>query len=139
MSSNDCKHCGEPIPRGARACGNCGAPVRARSRGLAIVAAVAVLCLASITLAMFLLGHRTPNQDATGVAPRDGDFVWLETAMKQCDEQAAKEPKGLHYLVIPLVDEPRDEPGWRRVSINDIGNAILINSEDMLAGLRRRD
>ena len=58
--------------------------------------------------------------------------------MKQCDEQAAKDPKGLHYLVIPLIDEPRDEPGWRRISINDIGNAILINAEDMLAGLRRK-
>ena len=28
--------------------------------------------------------------------------------------------------------------GWRRISLNDIGNAILINGEDMLAGLKRR-
>ncbi len=58
--------------------------------------------------------------------------------MKQCDEQATKESKGLHFLVIPLVDEPRDEPGWRRISINDIGNAILIKAEDMMAGLQRK-
>jgi hypothetical protein len=106
MSSTDCSHCGEPIQKGMRACGYCGAPVRARWSPLAIAAVL--------------------------------DFAWLETAMKLCDEQAAKDDKGLHYLVIPLVDEPRDEPGWRRISINDIGNAILIGGEDMLAGLRRK-
>jgi hypothetical protein len=40
--------------------------------------------------------------------------------------------------VTPLVDEPRDEAGWRRISLNDIGNAILLNGEDALAGLRRK-
>lgn len=101
-------------------------------------AVLAVLCLAAIAVAFFLLAGRSSNQQGAAVDQRGGDFAWLETAMKQCDEQAAKDAKGLHYLVIPLVDEPRDEPGWRRISINDIGNAILINGEDMLAGLRRK-
>src|SRR5262249_42886080 len=68
----------------------------------------------------------------------DGDFSWLETAMAQCDEQATNEPKALHYLVVPLVDQPRDDIGWQRISINDIGNAILIKGDDMMAGLRRK-
>ena len=98
-----------------------------------------LLTLAAIAAAFLLLGERTPNQEATPVDQRaSGDFNWLETAMKQCDEQAASDQKGLHFLVIPMVDEPKDEPGWRRISINDIGNAILVNSEDMLAGLRRK-
>ena len=99
---------------------------------------LAGLCLAAIAAAVLLLAGRSANQQDTTANQRDANFAWLETAMKQCDEQAAKDPRGLHYLVIPLVDEPRDEPGWRRVSINEIGNAILINSEDMLAGLRRK-
>jgi hypothetical protein len=100
---------------------------------------LAAVCLAAIVAAALLLGPRSSDQEGTAVDERaGGDLGWLEGAMKECDEQAAKEPKGLHYLVIPLTDEPRDEPGWRRISTNDIGNAILINSEDMLAGLRRK-
>jgi len=139
MSSTVCRNCGAALPNDARTCGYCGARNRARRSVLVIVAAVAVLCLAGIAVVALLVSGRIPNQD--GVASDQhagGDFGWLETAMKQCDEQAAKDPKGLHYLVVPLVDEPRDEPGWRRISINDIGNAILISAEDMLAGLRRK-
>ena len=136
----DCRHCGEPLLRGARACGYCGAPVRARRSGLLIVGGLALLLtLAAIAAAVLLLGDRTPNQEGAAVDQRaSGDFGWLEAAMKLCDEQAANDQKGLHFLVIPMIDEPRDEPGWRRISINDIGNAILVNSEDMLAGLRRK-
>jgi hypothetical protein len=138
MTLTDCSHCGEPIQKGMRTCGYCGAPVRARRSALTIAAVLGVACLGVLVVAFFLLANRSPNQEGAAVDQRGGDFAWLETAMKQCDEQAAKDPKGLHYLVIPLVDEPRDEPGWRRISINDIGNAILINGEDMLAGLKRK-
>src|SRR5262245_28168825 len=104
-----------------------------------IILVVAVVCLVAIVAATLLMTPRAPNQEGAAVDPgSSGDLVWLEAAIKQCNETASKETKGLHYLVIPLNDEPRDEPGWRRVSINDIGNAILINSEDMLAGLRRK-
>jgi zinc ribbon protein len=142
MSSTECGHCGEPISKGARACSYCGAPIPARRRNLLVwLGAAAALVLAAIVVAALMFSGRTPNQEGTAVDQRAGggdEFAWLEAAMKQCDEQAAKEPKGVHYLVIPMIDEPKDEPGWRRVSINDIGNAILVNSEDMLAGLRRK-
>jgi hypothetical protein len=141
MSSTDCQHCGEPILKGARACGYCGAPVAARRSMLVIVAALAALCLVAVVVAALMFTSRSPAPDGTAVdegAGAAGDFAWLEKAMKDCDEQATKDPKGLHYLVIPLTDEPKDEPGWRRISINDIGNGILLNSEDMLAGLRRK-
>jgi hypothetical protein len=141
MSLTDCRSCGEPIPKGARACGYCGAPNPVRRSLLPIVAALGVLCLVAVTLAALLLTGGSPDQAGTGTAVEQragGDFGWLEAAMKQCDDQAANETKGLHYLVTPLIDEPPDEPGWRRISTNDIGNAILIKSEDMLAGLRRK-
>jgi hypothetical protein len=135
---SDCRHCGEPVPRGARTCGHCGAPVRGRPSVLMLTVALALLCLVSLGVAFLLLAGRSSDPQGAAVDQRGDDFVWLDTAMKQCDEQASKDPKGLHYLVIPLVDEPRDEPGWRRVSINDIGNAILVSADDMLAGLRRK-
>ena len=139
MSDTDCRNCGERIPKGARACDYCGTPTSARRSVVVLVAALAALCLAAVAIVAVMLMGRAPDQSGTAVPPRaEGDFSWLEAAMKQCDEQATQETKGLHYLVVPLTDEPRDDPGWRRISVNDIGNAILIRSEDMLAGLQRK-
>lgn len=104
-----------------------------------VAGAAAALLLAAIVAAVIVaMGGSTQQVPAAATKGSDSNFVWVETAMQQCDEQAAKDTKGLHYLVIPLTDEPRDDAGWRRISINDIGNAILINSTDMLAGLRRK-
>lgn len=141
MSSTDCGHCGEPIPKGARACGYCGAPVQARRSPIVLVAAAVVLGLVAVGVVALMMPSRSPTQNEAVVdqsQSQSADFAWLEAAMKQCDEEAAKDPKGLHFLVIPMTDEPRDDAGWRRISINEIGNGILINSEDMLAGLRRK-
>ena len=139
MSDTDCRNCGERIPKGARACDHCGAPTSSRRKTVVIAVALAALCLAAVAIAAVMLTGRSPDPSGTAVPQRaEGDFSWLEAAMKQCDEQATKESKGLHFLVIPLIDEPRDEPGWRRISINDIGNAILIKADDMMAGLQRK-
>jgi hypothetical protein len=97
-----------------------------------------VVGLLVVVVGAVLLGRGLPDREPAEIQGADGNYEWLDKAMKQCDEQAAKETKGLHYLVTPLIDTPRDEPGWRRISINDIGNAILIKGEDMLAGLRRK-
>jgi hypothetical protein len=102
--------------------------------GAALSALLSVVVGAGMVL---LAGGPADRRGAAVTQPPDGDYGWLEAAMKQCDEQAAQGPKAVHYLVTPLIDEPRDDVGWRRISINDIGNAILINSDDMLAGLRQ--
>jgi predicted nucleic acid-binding Zn ribbon protein len=139
MSDTGCPNCGERIPKGARVCDYCGAPVSSRRKTVVIAVALATLCLAAVAIGAVMLTGRTPDPSGTAVPQRaEGDFSWLEAAMKQCDEQATQEPKGLHFLVIPLIDEPRDEPGWRRISINDIGNAILLKADDMMAGLQRK-
>jgi hypothetical protein len=138
MSFTDCRNCGHRIPKGAGACDYCGAPTAPRRNVFVIVAALSAFCLVAVGVVAFMMMGRSPVQDDAVTQRADGDFAWLETAMQQCDEQAAKDTKGLHYLVVPLTDEPRDEPGWRRVSINDIGNAILLRAEDMMAGLRRK-
>jgi hypothetical protein len=103
-----------------------------QKKAVIAVSAAALLCV--VVVGFLLMGGRSADQFAAS----DPNFVWLETAMKECDAEAGKMPDALYFLVVPLVDEPRDEPGWRRISINDVGNAILISSEDMLAGLRRK-
>jgi hypothetical protein len=139
MSFIDCRNCGERIPKGARACDHCGAPTTARRNIVVIIGALGALCIAAAVIAAIMLTGRSSDPGGTVVPQRaDGDFGWLESAMKQCDDEAAKDPKALHYLVIPLIDEPRDDVGWRRISINDIGNAILVKAEDMIAGLKRK-
>ena len=140
MKTVECPNCGEPVPLFARACGYCGAPNRAR-----LTAIIASTAAASVILAVIVAGlvaftsGRPPQGEAASPSGRSitgtgDDFAWLSKAMEECDEQAEKESNTLHFLVTPLIDEPRDEPGWRRISLNEIGNAILINGEDMIAG-----
>jgi hypothetical protein len=114
-----------------------------------VAGALAALAIVAVGVVLFvLLGARgtgpsggSGGSGGSGAVVEQGgaaDFAWLETAMKQCDAEAAKDTKALIFLVTPLDDEPRDETGWRRIAINDFGNGILINSEDTLAGLRRK-
>jgi len=144
MKPVECPNCGGSVPLLARACGYCGAPNRARLTVIIAGAAAAAVVVAAVvaTLAVFTMG-RSPQGEAASPAGRSitgagDDFTWVSKAMEDCDRQAEKESGTLQFLVIPLVDEPRDDRGWRRISLNDIGNAILINGEDTVAGLNRR-
>ena len=144
MKTVECPNCGESVPLFARACGYCGAPNRARLTAIIASTAAAV-------------GHpsgyrRRPRGLHVGASRRRrgglafgrsiaGDRRRFRLA-GEGDEglrQAGREGTDtLHFLVTPLVDEPRDDRGWRRISLNEIGNAILINGEDTIAGLKRR-
>jgi hypothetical protein len=144
MKPVGCPDCGESVPLLSRACGYCGAPNPVRRTlvvaGLALSALIAAVIAAAIVVG---LTGRTPPGDATSAGGQSitgtgEDFAWLAKAMDDCDKQAQKEPNTLQFLVTPLIDEPRDDGGWRRISLNDIGNAILINGEDTIAGLKRR-
>jgi hypothetical protein len=138
MISTLCRNCGARVRKWAAACSRCGAPNPARRR-FVVVAALSLVLLAVVGAALVVLANGVlSRREPAAIQGADGNYAWLETAMKQCDAQAASNAKGLHYLVTPLIDEPRDDTGWRRISINDIGNAILIKSVDMLAGLRRK-
>ena len=140
MIHSDCPNCGAKVGFLARTCSRCGAPNPARRNAILVIAALAVLGFAIVAAVVWVLGSgwksgsRTVEQRAAAA----GDFSWLEKALKECDAEATKQQSAIHFLVTPLVDEPKDDPGWRRISINEIGNAILINAEDMLAGLKRK-
>jgi hypothetical protein len=71
----------------------------------------------------------------TATAP-GADFAWLTKAMEACDAEAAKAEGEIEFLVIPLKSAARDPQEWRRKSLNDIGNAILIAADDAVEGLK---
>src|SRR4029453_8664952 len=73
------------------------------------------------------------QQGGAGTGPVD--HAWLATAMSDCDTEAQKTPDTLHFLVVPMLSAPSDDAHWKRASLNDIGNAILLRQRDTLDGL----
>lgn len=146
MIVHDCWHCGAPVSLFAKSCAYCGAANRARLGGIAVAGALAFLFVAFVIAAVLVLWwpknpaapqgapETAEQQPAAGAA---GDFAWLTTAMQDCEAEAGKTPRVLHFLVIPLGSQPTDEAQWRAKSLNAIGNAILLNSKDSLDALQR--
>src|SRR5438477_12460595 len=93
MLSNDCPNCGEAVVVFSRSCAHCGAYNMSRRAAFAVTASLAVLVVA-IGVAIFaVMGwHRVPG--GTGEQATE-DFTWLQAAMKECDEVAAKTPDSL--------------------------------------------
>jgi len=139
MRATNCPECGEPVSLLARECSHCGAPNPARRTVTVVAAALgAVLIAGAVAIAIVMTGESPTSKDGRPVAAGGGgDFAWLTKAMSDCDAEAAKEPGILHFMVTPLVDDPKDDPGWRRIALNDIGNAILLSAENTIAGLKR--
>ena len=139
MPATRCPECDEPVSLLARECGRCGAPNSTRRTVMVAAAVVGAILAAGVLAGVFVLRGESPT-DGEGrpvVSSESGDFAWLTKAMSDCDLEAEKEPGVLHFMVTPLVDDPTDEPGWRRIALNDIGNGILISAENMIAGLKR--
>jgi hypothetical protein len=143
-----CAQCNAALPLLARSCPTCGTANPARRVAFGTAAVLAVLGPA-IGIAIYaatrweqplisgdqLADQALPSQPAAGA---DGDFAWLSAAMKACDDKAAREPNFLHLLVIPLAFDPKDVEQWRKLSLNRIGNALVLPGEDTLNGLRSK-
>jgi hypothetical protein len=126
-----CQGCGEPVPALARSCAHCGARNRARRVWLAVAVLVPVL-----VLALGILSIVVPRLPLPSTAPPD--FAWLKNAMQDCDAEATKQQGALYFLVIPLAAKAEDEGRWRSKSRDEVGNAILLGTDDALEGLRSR-
>lgn len=132
MLSNECPNCGEAVVVFSRSCAHCGAYNLSRRAAIAVAASLGALVVAIGIAAFAVLGwQRTPG---TGEQASE-DFTWLQTAMKECDDVAAKAPDSLYFLVIPLASAPEDDASWRRASLNDLGNAMLLKADVALDGL----
>jgi hypothetical protein len=137
MIAPECPNCGERVAICARSCAHCGTPNRARGAGFAVLAALLFL-LAATGVATYAVvsWHRLPVEDGEpATTASSGDLGWLAAAMQDCDTTASKEPRALHFLVIPLAATAPDDPQWRNKSLDNVGNAILLPSDDALAAL----
>jgi hypothetical protein len=131
MLKSECPNCGSPVSAFASQCGACGAPNRARFGAFAIVGAVVALLVAIVFAGVLVVRW----QQSGGGGTSAGDYGWLATAMTDCDAEAQKTPDTLHFLVVPMLSAPSDDAAWRKASLNDIGNAILLRQRDTLDGL----
>jgi hypothetical protein len=134
----ECPNCGEPVATFAKDCARCGARNAARRVGFVILGSLLLLFFA-IAVAIFAVvrWQRSPLGNAEpGVIATDADFGWLTDAMKDCDTDAANAPSTLHFLVIPLAAASADDPQWRNKSLDDVGNAVLLPSNDAIAALK---
>jgi hypothetical protein len=139
----ECPNCGNVTSVLAKACADCGAPIRLRIAGMMVAGALVLLLVSLLVAAVALLGwHRLAAATETG-APADeqiaaistADLSWLSTAMSECDAEAKRDLDALHFLVTPLVSPAKDIAAWRAKSINDSGDSVLLRSDDTLAGL----
>jgi hypothetical protein len=143
LADAECMECGELHSVFTRSCPRCGAVNAARTGAIVIVASLGILLVAG-AFAVFMVLHWQGAPGAeTGAPPAEQpaataseDFGWLTGAMQECDAQAEKEQSTLHFLVIPLAADKKDEDEWRAKSLNDIGHAILLASDAALEGLK---
>jgi len=126
MIKSECPNCGSVVPAFASSCGACGAPNRSRIGTIAVAGALVAL-MAAVAVAAFVV-LRWQQEGAT-------DLGWLSKAMTDCDAEAEKAPDTLHFLVVPMLSAPADDALWRKSSLNEIGNAILLRQRETLDGL----
>jgi hypothetical protein len=131
MIESECPHCGKRVLALAKSCPHCGAPNEARMTGLLVTGALALLLVAvAVASVVVLRGHRP-----IGVRS-PSDYGWLSAAMEACEAEAEADTGTLYFLVIPLASAATDGGEWRDKSIMDLGNAVLVRTDDALAGLR---
>jgi hypothetical protein len=144
MIDGECSGCGARISILANSCPGCGAPRPARRARLAIAGALAALVIAiGIASIVVVGGHRlaaTVRADAPaglhGAAGATDDLTWLTTAMSTCETDAERDADTLRFLVIPLVPAQKDDEQWRAKELNEVGNAVLLSSDDAVEGLK---
>jgi hypothetical protein len=124
----ECPQCGAPGAALARSCAQCGAPKRTRVR--AAVAAAGALFILVVAVGITALVLRRPPP------PMAVDVASLTKVMQDCEAEAGKQPSTLYFLVVPMTSKPEDQQRWQSRSLNDIGNAILLGSDDALEGLK---
>jgi hypothetical protein len=144
MFDSECPNCGERISILANSCPACGAPGGARVARIVIAGALAALLIAfGVAAVVVIRGHRLPvtvRADAPagppGAVGSTDDLAWLTTAMSTCETDAEKDTGTLRFLVIPVAPAQKDDEQWRGKALNDVGNAVLLSSDDAIEGLK---
>jgi len=82
-------------------------------------------------------GTSTVVAVASQLADGTLDLRAVEKAMNDCDDEAARNPDALYFLIVPAISPIKDYSQWAPLSVGDIGTSvILLRSKDALDGLR---
>jgi hypothetical protein len=105
---------------------------------MALLAGSAIVAMAVVAAAM--IGWRsitrTSSPGTTETSAPRRDLGWLQKAMDECEQQAARAPDSLLFLVIPLVPADNDYARWNRRAISSVGTGgAFLGSKDMLEGV----
>jgi hypothetical protein len=140
----ECPNCGGRTFALAKACPRCGAASRGRLAGMMVAGALVLLLVAIlVAIGVVLRWDQLTAATEAGALPDEqiaagstADLSWLATAMSECDAHAKEDAGKLHFLVTPLAPAARDIAPWRAKSINNMGNGILLRSDDTFDGLK---
>jgi hypothetical protein len=146
MVQGKCPSCGAARPIFAARCTRCGARNQMRSTGIAIAGALAALLVATVVAtAVAVRGRALALASATAAAPVSqssvavgpGDAAALKSAMDACDLASSQDTDTLHFLVVPLASDAKDDADWLERSHSQVGNGVLLDSNEAVDALGR--
>lgn len=143
MPSGTCRNCGEAVSYFARSCPACGASNQPNPvTTVAALLLLFLLLLAAVLGSMFLWKRGAPADPANpGSTPPGAEapeaYGWIAQAMADCEVLAKQNANILYFLIVPTKHSASPAPGWRPVTIGNLGQvATLLASADALVGLR---
>jgi hypothetical protein len=105
-----------------------------------VALAVLVLLLLGGALGSWFLWKGAPSTETADSAPAGENpeaFGWIAQAMADCEVLAKQNADTLYFLIVPVKPSATPLPGWRPVTIGNLGqSASLLASADALVGLR---
>ena len=136
-----CRNCGEAVSYFARSCPACGATNQPNPVTTVVSLAVLVLLLLGGALGSWFLWKGAAETELAESAPPAGEdaeaFGWIAQAMADCEVLAKQNADVLYFLIVPVKPSATPLPGWRPVTIGNLGqSASLLASADALVGLR---
>ena len=138
-----CRNCGEAVSYFARFCPACGATNQPNPVTTIVALTVLVLlALGGVFGSKLLWKRAAPSEPAEpAAAPPAAEtpeaFGWIAQAMADCEVLAKQNADTLYFLIVPVKPSANPVPGWRPVTIGNLGqNAALLASADALVGLR---
>jgi hypothetical protein len=149
-----CRRCGAGASYFANTCPRCGAQVVWRSveravaglvgAALALVLVIAVINLLASKLSLWRGGAAARGEPPMAApvkvaapSPPIRDVGWIAAAMAECDAEAARNPTGLYFLVIPVMPADPGDRSFSERAVGTIGRSVhLLRSADTLEGLR---
>lgn len=135
-----CRSCGEAVSYFARFCPACGAANQPNPVTTIAALGLILLPLAAVLGYIFIWKRASPAAQPAPAQPgaeAPEPFGWIAQAMADCEVLAKQNADTLYFLIVPTKPSANPLPGWRPVTIGNLGQAAaLLASADALVGLR---